>query len=198
MITGIRTALILAAAVFLISSCATQKAPQGEPVPAPEPAPGVQAGTTSGEPPGDGVQATTQATEAGSGSFVVSDELYWRTFEEIKAIVSELDAIIREKRYDAWLSHLSREYISRTGSREFLEQASRSARLASRKVVLGSLEDYFVYVVVQSRLQATLDDIQFVNETNVKALTQVGGETYILYWLTREDGAWKIGVVQDR
>lgn len=129
---------------------------------------------------------------------MVSDELYWRTFDEIKAIVAELDTIIREKRYDSWLVHLSRQYIARTGSREFLDQASRSARLASQKTVLASLADYFVYVVVQSRLQATLDDIQFVDETNVKALTQVGGETYILYWLTREDGAWKIGVVQDR
>ena len=52
--------------------------------------------------------------------------------------------------------------------------------------------------MVQSRLQATLDEIRFVDETNVKALTVVNGETYILYWLTREDGMWKIGIVQDR
>jgi hypothetical protein len=32
----------------------------------------------------------------------------------------------------------------------------------------------------------------------VKALTVVDGVPYILYWLTREDGAWKIGIVQDR
>jgi hypothetical protein len=195
MTTGIRTALILAAAVLLISSCATQKAGEGDRLP--EPVPAAQDGTGGGEPAGDGTQATTKPTPEG-GSFVVSDELYWRTFEEIKAVVAELDTIIREVHYGAWLGHLSREYIARTGSREFLEQASRSARLTSKKIVLGSLEDYFVNVVVQSRLQATLDDIQFVDETNVKALTQVGGETYILYWLTREDGAWKIGVVQDR
>ena len=128
----------------------------------------------------------------------MTEELYRRTFDEIAVVIAELDAIIREQDYDAWVAHLSREYIARTGSPEFLAQASKSARLSSRKVVLRSLEDYFVNVVVQSRLQATLDEIRFVDETNVKALTVVNGETYILYWLTREDGMWKIGIVQDR
>jgi hypothetical protein len=195
MTTGIRTVLILAAAAFFISSCATQKAGEGGQVPEVVPVPQVKA---------EGQEPLTDAPDANpkppvkNGDFVVSDELFWRTFEEIKAVVAELDTIIREKRYDAWLGHLSREYIGRTGSREFLEQASKSARLTSKKIVLASMEDYFVNVVVQSRLQTALDDIQFVDEANVKALTQVGGETYILYWLTREDGAWKIGVVQDR
>lgn len=195
MSTPIRTALILAAAVFFLCSCATQKPKEGARVPECNPVPQV---TPEGrEPPADAVQ-TTPRPPARNGDFVVSDELYWRTFEEIKAVVAELDTIIREKRYDAWLGHLSGEYTARTGSGEFLAQASKSARLTSRKIVLASLEDYFVNVVVQSRLQATLDDIHFVDEANVKALTQVGGETYILYWLTREGGAWKIGVVQDR
>jgi hypothetical protein len=136
--------------------------------------------------------------EGAGEEFVVTEELYRRTFDEIAAVVAQLDAIIREQDFEAWESHLSREYIARTGSPEFLAQASRSARLASKKVVLRSLRDYFVNVVVQSRLQAGLDEIRFVDGFNVKAMTVVGGEPYILYWLTREDGAWKIGIVQDR
>jgi hypothetical protein len=119
-------------------------------------------------------------------------------FVQIAAVVAELDGIIRERDYDAWVSRLSREYIAGTGSAEFLEEASKSARLSSRKIVLRSLEDYFVNVVVQSRLQATLDQIVFVDESNVKAMTVVNEESYILYWLVREDGRWKIGIVQDR
>ncbi len=170
--------------LFLVS-CATgkgQEQPAAEPAavpPAIEPAPAQAAGGT------------------GTG-FVVTEELYRRTFDEIAAVVAELDAVIREQDYEAWTGYLSREYAARTASPEFLALASRSARLSSQKIVLHTLRDYFVNVVVQSRLQATMDEIIFVDEANVKAMTTVGGESYILYWLTREDGMWKIGIVQDQ
>jgi len=51
-------------------------------------------------------------------------------------------------------------------------------------------------VVVRSRLQATLDDITFVDETHVKAITIIQGTEVILYYLVREDGGWKVGIME--
>lgn len=181
--------MVIAALLFLLS-CVTQKGREAQPLQESSPAPAGPEVTVEQPPAGDGAQQ-------GAAQFVVTEELYRRTFDEIAAVTAELDRIIREQDYDAWVGHLSREYIARTGSRDFLEQASKSARLSSRKIVLATLRDYFVNVVVQSRLQATLDEIHFVDEANVKAMTVVNGESYILYWLTREDGSWKIGIVQD-
>ncbi len=191
MTAGSRAGLILVPVLFVLLSCATgrgreQSAPGPGPAPS-EPA-AVEPGTGEPLPPASGPPA----------GFVATEELYRRTFDEIAAVIAELDGIIREQDYEAWQAHLSREYIATTGSPEFLAQASKSARLSSQKVVLRSLRDYFVNVVVQSRLQAALDEIRFVDEDNVKAMTVVGDESYILYWLMREDGMWKIGIVQDR
>ena len=40
--------------------------------------------------------------------FVVSDEVYTRTFDEIEQFIRNLNEIIRQKDYDTWLTYLSR------------------------------------------------------------------------------------------
>ena len=188
---GIRKLMILIPVLLAALSCVTQRGEEPAPRQAepPEAEPSVAVAPPRIEPP---------AEDASPKEFVVTDELYRRTFDEIAGVIAELDRIIRERDYNAWVAWLSSEYIARTSSRESLDDASKSVRLSARKIVLQSLEDYFVNVVVQSRLQAALDQIIFVDEANVKAMTVVNGESYILYWLVREDGRWKIGVVQDR
>jgi hypothetical protein len=188
---GVWKLLILIPVLVAALSCVSQRAE--EPATRQEKPPQAEQSAPVEQP-----QTEPPVEEASSGEFVVTEELYRRTFDEIAGVIAELDRIIRERDYDAWVAWLSSEYIARTSSREFLDEASKSARLSSRKIVLQSLEDYFVNVVVLSRLQATLDQILFVDEANVKAMTVVNGESYILYWLVREDGRWKIGVVQDR
>ena len=49
---------------------------------------------------------------------------------------------------------------------------------------------------MRSHLQATLDDIQFLDATHVKAIALVQGTPVILYYLVREDGRWKVGLQQ--
>lgn len=188
---GIRKLLILIPVLLAALSCVT---PRGEgPAPRQAEPPEVRQ-SAAVEPP----EAQPPAEDDSPDEFVVTEELYRRTFDEIARVIAELDGIIRERDYDAWVARLSREYIGRTSSREFLDEASKSARLSAGKIVLQSLKDYFVNVVVQSRLLATLDQILFVDAANVKAMTVVSGESYILYWLVREDGRWKIGVVRNR
>jgi hypothetical protein len=149
-------------------------------------------------PPDQAPPVATQATPtpAPGREFVATEELYRKTFSEVQEVVSELTKIIGAGDYDQWLTHLTASYVNVTGSPAFLAEASRSGVLKKSGIVLHSLKDYFDNVVVRSRLQATLDDITFVDETHVKAITIIQGTEVILYYLVHEDGRWKVGIME--
>ena len=142
------------------------------------------------EPPGGHGEQVTAPQPA---QFKVSDELYVKTFSEIEEVIAKVSATIAAKDYDGWVQWLSPEYVARTGSAGYLEEASESPALAKTGIRLASLADYFNFVVVPSRTRATLDRIDFVDATHVKAIAIIGGEAYILYWLVRDAASWKIG-----
>ena len=133
------------------------------------------------------------AAHAG-GTYAVPQDVYSQTFVEVEALISRLNEIISEKDYSDWLQYLSPDYIEKTGSPEYLREASKSPILESQKIVLRSLEDYFLHVVVPSRVQVTLDDISFIDQTHVKAISLINGRPVILYWLVWIDSRWMIGV----
>jgi len=129
-----------------------------------------------------------------SQKFVVTPELYNRTFDEVKEVIAALTSLIKKRDYEGWRSYLTADYITRTSDPRFLDKASRSGTLEKSGIVLHSLKDYFENVVVRSRVQATLTDINFVDEMHVKALAVVDGRPVILYYLVQEDGRWKVGI----
>jgi hypothetical protein len=174
-------AAFLAGAMVLVLSCASAPAP----APAPGPAPT--------ETPTPSVQE--QPAEPGPEEpFVATEELKKRTFDEVQAVIDDLEAIIASSDYDRWLGYLTADYIASRSSEDFLRSASEAGVLKKAGIELKSLRDYFVNVVVRSHFQATLADITFVDADRVKAYTRVQGTLYILYYLVHEDGRWKIGV----
>ncbi len=160
------------------------------------------AGSCAGGPPATDSPPSPQPPEgppdgsAGGpqGQFVVSEEVYSRTFEEIGELIENLSRIIRSADYDSWLSHLSEEYIRTTSDPAYLREQSEKPLLRQADIRLHDLRDYFVYVVVPSRTQATLDEIEFLDENHVKAIALLRGKRVILYLLERQQGQWKIGV----
>jgi len=137
--------------------------------------------------------ASSGPATTGSSTFVVTPELYNKTFDEVKEVIANLTYLISVRDYEGWRSYLTADYIARTSDPQFLEKASRSVTLQKSGIALHSLKDYFENVVVRSRTQATLTDINFVDETHVKALTVIDSRPVILYYLVREDGRWKVG-----
>ncbi len=171
--------VVLCSAALSIAGCLSS--PVSGPQPPPPEAP------ASGSP-------ATEAPEEKPAEFVVTDDVYRKTFQEIQQLVETLDRSIREKNFDEWASYLSPEYAARVGSAEFLQEASRSGVLNKRGITLQTVKDYFLYVVVPSRSGANLEEISFVDETHVKAITLVDERPVILYWLVRSDARWKIGI----
>jgi hypothetical protein len=127
--------------------------------------------------------------------FVATEALRKKTFDEVSQVIDDLDGIIARSDFDQWRSYLTDDYARSRGSPDFLAKASSAAVLKKNGIVLKNLKDYFDDVVVRSRQQVTLSDIEFVDATHVKAYTRVQGTLYILYYLVHEDDRWKIGVL---
>jgi hypothetical protein len=126
--------------------------------------------------------------------FVVTDEVYTKTFDEIEEFIGSLNEIIRKADYDTWLTFLSTEYIERTSDPGYLREQSEQPVLKKSNITLRTLKDYFQYVVVPSRISARLDEIEFIDENQVRAYAMIKNTRALLYLLVHQNGDWKIGV----
>ena len=134
----------------------------------------------------------------------VSQEMYEQTLAEVKLFIDNLNKTIRAKNYSGWKGALSDEYFNEISSKEFLDNASESPVLKSKKIVLKTPNDYFTNVVVPSRANSRVDDIEFTDNNNIKAYyvetrtRKEGNDTLTetrrlrLYELTKSGDEWKI------
>ena len=177
-----KTLWLLLPTVVLFCSCTTPAPPTAEqPEKPPE--------TTEIEP-----EPEEQPTEQPEEQFVVTDEVYIKTFDEIEEFIRSLNDIIRKADYQTWLTYLSQDYIDHTGDPEYLKEQSQQPLLKKSNISLKTLRDYFDHVVVPSRVQAELDEIEFIDENQVKAYAVIKNTKALLYLLVHENGKWKIGV----
>ena len=176
---------VLFLAGLLFNSCATD-----ETVSEPEPeAPVVEVVEPEPEP-----EPVIEEPADTDEDYVVSQEFYEQTFDEIEAFILELNTVISKKQFDKWLSYLSTEYIRTFNSREVLNEINEYPQLKDNGIVLRDLRGYFEWVVVPSRSRAVLGEIVFVGETQVIAYSSFEGKRAKLYELEKIDGKWKITV----
>ncbi|MDR1174875.1 MAG: hypothetical protein LBK83_05335 [Treponema sp.] len=123
----------------------------------------------------------------------ISEEARETTKSDVQHYIASLNGIIRAKDYQGWVSNLGEEYFAEKSSREYLAQVSQTARMKTQKIVLNTAQDYFLYVVVPSRANDRVDDIDFVSPSRVKAYTiDAKGRRLRIYDLERADDGWKI------
>lgn len=134
----------------------------------------------------------------------VSQEIYDNTLAEVKLFINSLNKIISAKNYNGWKNALSDEYFTQISSQEFLANASESPLLKTKKIVLKTPNDYFTNVVVPSRANSRVDEIEFSDDNKVKAYyletrtKKDGNETVTetrrlrIYELTKSGDEWKI------
>jgi hypothetical protein len=116
-------------------------------------------------------------------------------FTDIRALIENLNRIIQRKDFEAWRSNLTDEFIAWYSDPAVLDQISQYPVLKRTGIKLTSLKDYFLYVVYPSRQNDRVDDIDFVGERQVKAMTiSDKGDRQILYSLEKHDDTWKIGI----
>ncbi|MDR1858226.1 MAG: hypothetical protein LBQ69_02015 [Treponema sp.] len=178
--------LLLAAALF--AGCASPPAPVEEHPPA-EPDVAIEAEEPELEP--DGLHGAS------------SQEVYRNTLAEVQKFIDNLNQTIRRKDFPEWRNALSDEYFEHISSREFLAQATESPALRRGRIVLRTANDYFFNVVVPSRTNSRVDEIELENDNKVRVYhietRSAGGDgsetrtrRLRLYELVKIDNNWKI------
>ncbi|MDR3145246.1 MAG: hypothetical protein LBU21_03125 [Treponema sp.] len=126
----------------------------------------------------------------------ITEEVRNTTKLDIQALIGELNEIIRRGDFEAWTDRLDASYLERLSSREFLDTVSQNSKLKARGEPLKDLEDYFINVVIPSRADTRVDDIDiefFPDEEKVMAFRPAPtGQRLRLYDLKNIDGTWKI------
>jgi hypothetical protein len=166
----------------LLLGCASEPAPGPTPPPVEE----VPASVPVPEP-----AAPVKETVFDPGS--ISKEVFDSTKVDVQNFIQDLNRIISRKDYKVWVEHLGEEYFTEISSPSFLSETSNQPRLKTQKIVLNSAEDYFNYVVVPSRADDRVDDIEFVSQNRVKAYRVTpSGQRLRLYELEGFGDTWKI------
>lgn len=172
-----------------------EPAPQERTEQSEEPAP------ENGEQPEDEERAAAESPEETEPteeeaqeeeSYEVSEEVYEQTFDEVEQTIQELNEIIRNRNFQAWKEKLTQRYIDTYSSPERLEELSQKPLLERNDIELTSLQDYFRWVVVPSRSNVRLDDLDFQGEDRVEAIMEVRDQAVTLYELRRLDNSWKV------
>jgi len=126
--------------------------------------------------------------------FVVTEELYVETFEDIKGLIGNLNGIIANKDYETWLTYLTDDYIEYFSSPEKLKEYTDLFKQRGYNYKIRDLEDYFLYLVVISRSNAVVDEIKFTDSTHITAYTEIKDKLSVLYYLEKNENGWKIGL----
>jgi hypothetical protein len=175
---------IVTATVYLPFSCTSGATPRPAPAPVEEPA-----------PPPEVAPPLPPKVEQAFDPAAITAEVKTATFVDVRALIESLNEIIRRQDYDAWKSHLSDEYIAFYSDPGILAKYSEYPIIKRKGIKLSTLKDYFINVVYPSRQNDKVDDIEFVRQDLIKAITvSPKGDRNILYMLEKHGDAWKIGI----
>jgi hypothetical protein len=164
--------------------------PEPELLPEPEPEPVL--------PPEPEPELLPEPEEVDFDYSHITEEVQNTARVDVRQLIEKLNAIIRSGNYLAWVENLDESYLARISSREFLDTISQMPRLKSREQPLRNAEDYFINVVIPSRINENdrVDDIdiEFVPEEERILAFRVlpNGQRRRLYELKNVKGAWKI------
>jgi hypothetical protein len=138
---------------------------------------------------------TTPPSGNGGETITVSRELYNRTFGEVLHFLKQMDAIIAARDFKAWKAQCTAGFLAAYSDPMRLHELSQKPNLKDRRIVLRSLEDYFYFVFIPSRVETKLDKLDFTAKNRVKAVAVIDDKPYVVYFLEKdENNIWKIGV----
>ena len=181
------TSRIVSLAAALIAISCT-----GGPKPAPNPPAQPDA---VAQPVPSPAQPAAPSAPAAFDPAAVTEAVKSATFVDVRSFIESLNKIIRMQDYDAWRSNLTAEYIQYYSDPAVLGKYSEYPIIKRKGIKLQTLKDYFINVVYPSRQNDKVDDIEFVGENLVKAITvSPKGDRNILYMLEKHGDAWNIGI----
>ncbi len=156
---------------------------------APEPLPVEEPAEEKAEP----ISETKTVASVPFDPKTITKEVFDSTKTDVQELIVRLNAIIRAKDYERWVTFLGKDYRAGLSDPSFLQRISNSTILRKQRITLRELRDYFIYVVVPSRANDHVDDIEFIGQNRVKAFTMDSkGRRLRLYDLEKTPTGWEI------
>ncbi|MGC9311663.1 MAG: hypothetical protein ACP5IA_03150 [Sediminispirochaetaceae bacterium] len=144
------------------------------------------------EPPPAPPNPSVNTAAAAENGYEMDEQQYEKTKKDLSVLVDELNRIIASQDYEEWLEYLTTDYITYYSDPDVLNELSQSPLMTKYNIKLRSLKDYFDYVVVGSRKDVHIDDINAISDRKVKVYMIVNDEPIVVYTLEKVDGRWKI------
>lgn|SRR5574344_21482 len=120
----------------------------------------------------------------------VTKEVFSEDKKEILQIIANLDTIMKNYDYASWITYVDEESRIYWENRKNLHKAS--TRLPVKGLQLDSLEDYFKFVFIQSRIGREVDEIRYLSDMSVKAVQVKDSQDIVYYYFHKVDGTWKL------
>lgn len=116
------------------------------------------------------------------------------TFENDKRIImkkiDELSLIMADKNYKAWRGYIDSESLTYWGRISNLKKAQ--SKLPIKGLQLKTLEDYFKYVFVPSRVGRIITEIRYISDKSVKAIEIEESQDVVYYYFYKVNGEWMV------
>lgn len=164
-------------------------APEPEPVPEPEPIP-------EPEPTPEPVQEQPVDDEYSRsvGEVAVSRDTFLDDKTKVLQIISELDVIMKDLNYKAWLPYVDQESIDYWKLRKNLQKAEK--RLPVKGVKLQNLEDFFKKFFVPARRGRSITEIRYISDSYIKAVQvdEKKKDEIVYYFFNKINGKWMVHI----
>ena len=120
----------------------------------------------------------------------ISMETYEMDKKIILQKIAELNTIMKDKNYKSWLNYIEQSSINYWSMKSNLSTVSK--QLPVKGLNLKTLEDYFKYVFIPSRMGRRIDEIRYLSSTSIKAVQVRNDETIVYYYFKKIDGEWLV------
>lgn len=118
------------------------------------------------------------------------------TYEKDKRIIlqkiDELNVIMKSKDYKSWVSYIEPNSINYWSQKKNLAQASK--QLPVKGIQLKTLEDYFNYIFISSRMGRQIDEIRYISSKSIKAVQVRGDDIVIFYNFKKINDDWLVEI----
>lgn len=120
----------------------------------------------------------------------VSIEDFVEDKKDILSRIKKLGDVMDRKDFYTWKTFVEPESLSYWSLKGNLKKVS--AMLPIKGIQLNSLEDYFKFVFIQSRIGRQIDEIRYISDSYVKAVQVTDSQDVVYYYFIKLNGIWKL------
>lgn len=110
--------------------------------------------------------------------------------KDILSRIKKLGDVMDRKDFYTWKTFVEPESLSYWSLKGNLKKVS--AMLPIKGIQLNSLEDYFKFVFIQSRIGRQIDEIRYISDSYVKAVQVTDSQDVVYYYFIKLNGIWKL------